>query len=107
MLRRAIKRGFRAMKGYWIAHVTVSDPEQYKLYAEGAVSAFQKHKARILARGGRHAQLEGLGRPRNVVIEFPSFEAAIACYNSPEYQEAKNKRKDAGLADIVIVEGVE
>jgi uncharacterized protein (DUF1330 family) len=95
------------MKGYWIAHVTVSDPEQYKLYADGAVIAFQKHKARILARGGRHALLEGAGRPRNVVIEFPSFEEAVACYNSPEYQRAKAKRKDAGIADIMIVEGIE
>jgi uncharacterized protein (DUF1330 family) len=95
------------MKGYWIAHVMVSDPEQYKLYAEGAVSAFQKYKARILARGGRHLQLEGAGKPRNVVIEFPSFDEAVACYNSPEYQTAKAKRKNAGIADIVIVEGVE
>jgi uncharacterized protein (DUF1330 family) len=95
------------MKGYWIAHVMVSDPEQYKHYAEGAVSAFQKYKARILARGGRHLQLEGAGKPRNVVIEFPSFDEAVACYNSPEYQTAKAKRKNAGIADIVIVEGVE
>ena len=95
------------MKGYWIAHVTVSNPEQYKLYADAAVSAFQKYKARILARGGRHMQLEGAGRPRNVVIEFPSFEEAVACYNSPEYQTARVKRKDAGIADIVIVEGTQ
>lgn len=95
------------MKGYWIAHVTVSNPDHYKHYADGTVSAFQKYKARILARGGRHVQLEGAGRPRNVVIEFPSFEEAVACYNSPEYQAAKAKRKDVGIADIVIVEGVE
>ena len=95
------------MKGYWIAHVMVSDPEQYKFYAEGAVSAFQKYKARILARGGRYLQLEGAGKPRNVVIEFPSFDEAVACYNSPEYQTARAKRKNAGIADIVIVEGVE
>ena len=95
------------MKGYWIAHVTVSDPDQYKLYAEGAGSAFQKYEARILARGGRYVQLEGVGRQRNVVIEFPSFEKAVACYNSAEYQAAKAKRKNAGTADILIVEGVE
>jgi uncharacterized protein (DUF1330 family) len=96
----------RAMKGYWIAHVTVSDPDQYKLYAESAVSAFQKYKAHILARGGHYVQLEGAGKARNVVIEFPSFEAAVACYNSPEYQAAKAKRANAGTADIMIVEGV-
>jgi uncharacterized protein (DUF1330 family) len=95
------------MKGYWIAHVTVTDPDQYKFYAEGASLAFRKYHARILARGGKYMQLEGKGHPRNVVIEFPSFEQAIACYNSPEYHEAKAKRAAAGIAQIVIVEGAE
>jgi uncharacterized protein (DUF1330 family) len=95
------------MKGYWIARVTVTDPDQYKFYAEGAGSAFRQYDARILARGGKYKQLEGEGRPRNVVVEFPTFEKAIACYNSPEYQEAKAKRAAAGIADIVIVEGAE
>jgi uncharacterized protein (DUF1330 family) len=94
------------MKGYWIARVTVSDPEAYKFYAEAAPEAFRKYKARILARGGRCEHLEGSGRPRNVVIEFDSFEDAVACYNSPEYQAARAKRQGAGEADIVIVEGV-
>jgi uncharacterized protein (DUF1330 family) len=93
-------------KAYWIARVTVSNPDQYKLYAESAPLAFKKYGAVILARGGRSGQLEGEGRPRNVVIEFPSYDDAVACYNSPEYQSAKAKRKGASEADIVIVEGV-
>jgi uncharacterized protein (DUF1330 family) len=94
------------MKGYWIARVTVSDPDTYKGYAEAAPAAFKKYDARILARGGRHEQMEGDGRPRNVVIEFASFEDAVACYHSPEYQAARQHRLAAGEADIVIVEGV-
>jgi uncharacterized protein (DUF1330 family) len=94
------------MKGYWIAQVTVTDPDQYRLYAESAPEAFASTTPAILARGGRCAQLEGEGRPRNVVIEFDSFEDALACYNSPEYQAAKAKREGAGEAAIVIVEGV-
>ena len=93
-------------KAYWIAQVTVSNPDQYKFYAEAAPLAFKKYNAVILARGGRSAQMEGDGRPRNVVIEFPSYDDAIACYNSPEYQSAKAKRKGAGEANIVIVDGV-
>jgi uncharacterized protein (DUF1330 family) len=93
-------------KAYWIAHVTVTSPDQYKLYANAAPEAFRKYGATILARGGTHHQMEGEGRPRNVVIEFPSLEAALACYNSPEYQAAKAKRKGAGEAEIVLVEGV-
>lgn len=94
------------MKAYWIAHVTVTDPEPYKLYADAAPEAFRKYNARILARGGRHVQLEGDGKARNVVIEFDSYDDAVACYNSPEYQSARAHRVDAGLADIMIVEGV-
>ena len=93
-------------KGYWIAHVTVSNPDQYKFYAEAAPEAFKNYGATILARGGKSQQMEGQGRPRNVVIEFPSLQAAVDCYNSPEYQAAKAKRKNAGEAEIVLVEGV-
>jgi len=93
-------------KGYWIAHVTVTNPDQYQLYATGTREAFQKYGANILARGGAFHQLEGDGHPRNVVIEFPSLQAAVDCYNSPEYQAAKAKREGAGIANIVLVEGV-
>lgn len=93
-------------KGYWIAHVTVTDPDQYKLYANGALAAFGKYGAVILARGGAFRQMEGDGHPRNVVIEFPSLQAAIDCYNSPEYQAAKMHRRTAGVAELVLVEGV-
>ena len=93
-------------KGYWIARVTVTDPDQYKHYAEAAPAALKKFGAVFLARAGAHRQLEGDGRPRNVVIEFPSLQAAVDCYNSPEYQAAKAMRKGAGIAEIVVVEGI-
>lgn len=93
-------------KGYWIAHVTVTDPEQYKLYVESAPAAFEKYNAKVLARAGAHTQLEGSGKARNVVLEFDSYDDAVACYNSDEYQTARKFRAEAGDADIVIVEGV-
>lgn len=93
-------------KAYWIAHVTVSNPDQYKHYASDAPVAFKKYGATFLARGGRFEQMEGNGRPRNVVVEFPSLQAALDCYRSAEYQAARAKRLGAGEADIVIVEGV-
>ena len=37
-------------KGYWIAHVTVTDPEQYQQYAGSTREAFQKYGATVLAR---------------------------------------------------------
>jgi uncharacterized protein (DUF1330 family) len=94
-------------KAYWIAHVTVTDPEQYKLYAAATAEPYKKYGAKILARGGTCHQMEGEGRARNVVTEFPSLQAALDCYNSPEYQAAKTLRANAGVASITLVEGVE
>lgn len=93
-------------KGYWIAHVHVTDPEEYRKYVEGARAAFEKHGAHFLARGGAHREVEGaLGRERHVVIEFPSFQAALDCYESEDYQAARRFRAEAGIATIVLVEG--
>jgi len=95
------------MKGYWIAHVKVTDQVLYDKYIAGTKAAFAKYKAKPLARGGHYTQFEGEDRPRNVVLEFASYEDAVNCYNSPEYQEARAHRENAGIATIVIVEGVE
>lgn len=93
------------MPAYWISHVTVSDEEAYGRYAKLATEAIAKHGGRFLARGGRHIQLEGRDRPRNVVAEFPSLEAAEACYRSPEYQAALEHARGASERDLVLVEG--
>jgi uncharacterized protein (DUF1330 family) len=94
-------------KAYWIARVDVNDPEAYKLYVAGAAPAFQQYGARFLARGGQFTAVEGPARARNVVIEFPSYQAAIDCYNSPVYQAARAHRLPVSAAELVIVEGVE
>ncbi|MEM6620380.1 MAG: DUF1330 domain-containing protein [Pseudomonadota bacterium] len=93
-------------KAYWIAHVTVTDPDRYKNYASNTAPAFEKYGGRILARGGEYRALEGMDHPRNVVIEFPSLDAALDCYHSQEYQSARQHRIGAGEANITIVEGV-
>ena len=94
-------------KGYWIARIDVSDPETYKAYVSGAAAAFQQYAAKHLVRGGTFTAAEGEARSRNVVIEFPSYQAAVDCYNSKEYHEARAHRLLAAAAEIVIVEGVE
>jgi len=95
------------MKGYWIAHVKVTDQISYDKYIAGTKAAFAKYKAKPLARGGRYTQCEGEDRPRNVVLEFASYQDAVDCYNSPEYQSARDHREKAGIATVVIVEGIE
>lgn len=94
------------MTAYWIARVNVTDEAAYGEYAKRAGPAIAKHGGRFLARAGRFITLEGAEYPRNVVVEFPSVEAAQACYSSPEYQEAVAFAKDASDRLLVIVEGV-
>ena len=93
-------------KGYWIARVDVRDAERYKTYVALAKPAFERFGANFLARGGAFQKLEGEARRRNVVIEFPSLQTAIDCYNSPEYQAAAAVRHECADAEMVVVEGI-
>lgn len=88
----------------WIAHVKVTDAEAYGRYAALAGPAIAKHGGVFLSRGGRYVQLEGNDRPRNVVARFPSLEAAVACYNSAEYQAALAHAKGASERDLMVLE---
>jgi uncharacterized protein (DUF1330 family) len=92
------------MTALWIAHVTVHDAAAYGEYAKRATVAIADHGGVFLARGGRYVQLEGTDRPRNVVARFPSVEAAVACYNSPAYQEALGYAKGAATRELLVVE---
>ena len=92
-------------KGYWIARVGVADPERYKLYVAANAGPFKKYGARFVVRGGRFENPEGSSRSRNVVLEFPSYQAALDCWRSREYQEALKLRQVASSTDLVIVEG--
>lgn len=92
-------------KGYWIARVDVSNPEEYKAYVAANAEAFHKFGARFLVRGGPFETVEGTSRARNVVIEFKDYATALACYRSPEYQKALALRLPHSTADFVIVEG--
>jgi uncharacterized protein (DUF1330 family) len=90
----------------WIAHVDVTDAEAYGRYATGAGPAIAAHGGVFLARGGRYVQLEGNERARNVVARFPSLEAAVACYHSPDYQAALAHAKGASVRDLMVVEEI-
>jgi uncharacterized protein (DUF1330 family) len=94
-------------KGYWIGHVDVHDPESYKAYISGAAPAYAEYGAKFLVRGGQFSAAEGQSRKRNVVIEFPSYQAALDCYNSATYQAAREHRLRASTGDIIIIEGHE
>jgi uncharacterized protein (DUF1330 family) len=92
-------------KGYWIARVDVKSDEGYKPYAMGNQAIFKKFGGRYVIRAGKFECVEGNARSRNVVIEFPDYATALACYNSPEYQQNMKLRLPHSIADIVVVEG--
>lgn len=92
-------------KGYWVARVDVSDPDAYQEYVRANAVAFEKFSARFVVRGGAFETREGTSRSRNVVIEFPDYQAALDCYDSPEYRQAMSFRAAASTADLVIIEG--
>ena len=92
-------------KGYWIVQVDVPDADAYKPYLVANQAPFGQFGARYLVRGGRRDVMEGSARDRIVVLEFPSFEVALACYRSPEYQAAKKPRDGKAEADVIVTEG--
>jgi uncharacterized protein (DUF1330 family) len=94
-------------KGYWIVRVDITDQEQYKAYIAANAQPLRKFGARFLVRAGRSETVEGASRSRNAVIEFPSYEAAIDCWKSPEYQKAIELRASVSTADLIIIEGYE
>jgi len=97
------------MPAYWIARAKITDPAAYKKYTDRVPEIVSRHGGTILARGGRYRIMEGPEDfHRHVVIEFPTLEQAVACFESPEYQEAAVfRRTGGGVVENVIVEGVE
>jgi uncharacterized protein (DUF1330 family) len=95
------------MPAYWLARAKITDPTTYKKYTDLVPEIVSRYSGKILARGGRYRIMEG---PENfhrfVVIEFPTLELAVACFESAEYQEAAAFRRDGGgVVENVIVEG--
>lgn len=94
------------MPAYWLARSRIHDPVQYKKYTDLVPAIIAKYHGKVLARGGRYRIMEGPDKfHRFVVIEFPTLEQAVACFESPEYREAAAfRRSGAGEVENVIVE---
>ena len=95
-------------KVYWIAaYRSVANPDALAAYAKLAGPAITKAGGTILARGMPAALKEQGLSQRTVLIEFPSMEAALAAYDSPDYRRALDALgADAAERDIRIVDAV-
>ena len=94
------------MKAYWISlYVKVENQENLKKYAEVVTPIIKSFGGVPLVRGGNHKTFEGDDFVRTVVWEFPSYEKAIECHNSKEYQEGWALAKDTTERNLQIIEG--
>lgn len=94
------------MPAYWIARSKILDPVAYKKYTDRIPGILKQYGGKVLARGGKFRIMEGPDTfHRFVVIEFPTMDRAVACFESPEYKEAASFRKNGGgIVENVIVE---
>ena len=95
------------MSAYFIARITVSNPEQYGKYREAAGPVFGTYGGEMLVRGAVGEELEGADDGSGVVvIKFPSVARAKDWWNSPEYRAAAKLREGAAKFDAIVVEGL-
>ncbi|KJY35521.1 DUF1330 domain-containing protein [Streptomyces sp. NRRL S-495] len=95
-------------KGYWVSvYPAISDPERLTAYNELAGPAVRAGGGRVLSRGTRVVAHEAGITQRAVLIEFDSFEQAVAAYESEAYQKALVALPDGYERDFRIVEGTD
>jgi uncharacterized protein (DUF1330 family) len=94
------------MPAYWVARARIDDPVQYKRYTDLVPAILTRHGGKVLARGGRFQILEGPDTfTRFVVVEFPTLEQGVTCFESPEYQEAAAfRRAGGGVVELIMVD---
>ncbi len=93
------------MPAYWMVRSgEIKDEEALKEYQKRFVNIAPRFEAKIIARG-KHQTTEGPDYPRNLIVEFPNYEQAIACYEDAEYQEAMLYANRAFDRELTIIDG--
>ena len=94
-------------KGYWVAKANITNNEKLSKYGKQAEIAIEKYGGRFLVRGGKYETKEGADYSRNVVVEFDSYDKALAAYGSKEYKKALQLLEGGAERIYAIVEGYE
>lgn len=92
-------------KGYWLIGVDIDDAEQFQRYGLAAAAVLKDYGGRFLVRGGPFERVEGQGSRRHSVIEFPSYQQALDCWHSPDYQAALSLRQQIASMNLTIIDG--
>ena len=94
------------MKGYWVAlYKKITNKDNLKNYSSKVTPVIKNFGGKPLVRGGEYQCLEGEDFPRTVIWEFPSYEAAIECHKSKEYQEGLALAMDTTERNLQIIKG--
>jgi len=94
------------MKAYWVAlYKKIGSAENLKNYATKVTPIIKSFGGKPLVRGGEYQCLEGENFSRTVIWEFPSYEIAIGCHDSKEYQEGWLLAKDTTERNLQIIQG--
>ena len=94
-------------KGYWVVRANVFDKEEYFEYINLATDIIKKFDGKFIVRGGNQTEFEEKGFDRTVVVEFSSYQVALDCYNSDDYQSALKFVKNSSKRMVSIVEGLD
>jgi uncharacterized protein (DUF1330 family) len=96
-------------KGYWVvAYRSISDASTVQEYGKLAGPVIQANGGKTLVRTSDAMEAFEAGlKQRMVVIEFESFEKAIAAYHSAAYQVALKVLGSAAERDFRVVEGID
>lgn len=92
-------------KGYWLAHIDAADRATFDAHVAAAAAPIGRHGGHFLVRDGRQRLAEGHLRTHCLVVEFPSYGAALDCYRSGEYRQAIGAMRERVQADFLIAEG--
>ena len=96
----------RLMKGYWVAlYKKIDNKKNLKDYSDKVTPIIRKFGGKPLVRGGEYKCLEGENFSRTVIWEFPSYDVAIECHESKEYQEGWKLAKDTTERNLQIIKG--
>jgi uncharacterized protein (DUF1330 family) len=95
------------MPAFVVVQERVDDAEMFEIYRRQVTATLDAHGGRFVVRGGELTVVEGeWPLPRLVIVEFPSRDAAMAWYNSPEYQAILPARLKSCVGNLVVVDGL-
>ena len=94
------------MRAYWIAlYKKIDSRKDLKDYSDKVTPVIKSYGGKPLVRGGEYQCFEGEDFSRTVIWEFPSYQIAIDCHSSKEYQKGWLIAKNTTKRNLQIIKG--